>query len=47
MLKASAYNLLGKSYPTVQKALAAAKGNALTNDFIFVGGSTFIVAEVI
>ena len=47
MLKASDYNLFGKSYPTVQKALAAAKENAQTNDFIFVGGSTFIVAEVI
>ncbi len=47
MLKASKYNLVGKSYSSTQKALEAAKENASTNDLIFVGGSTFIVAEVI
>jgi dihydrofolate synthase/folylpolyglutamate synthase len=47
MLKASKYNLVGKSYSSTQKALEAAKENASINDLIFVGGSTFIVAEVI
>lgn len=47
MLKASKYKLVGKSYSSTQKALEAAKENASTNDLIFVGGSTFIVAEVI
>ncbi|WP_038335182.1 bifunctional folylpolyglutamate synthase/dihydrofolate synthase [Empedobacter falsenii] len=34
-------------FDTVEKALIAAKSNATENDMIYVGGSTFIVAEVI
>jgi dihydrofolate synthase / folylpolyglutamate synthase len=41
------YGLVGHSYATVQQALAAAKSNALLNDLIFIGGSTFVVAEVV
>ena len=41
------YDLIGKSYPSVQEALNAAKNDASTNDVIFVGGSNFIVAEVV
>lgn len=39
--------LSGKSYPSVREALKAAKSNASGTDMIFIGGSTFIVAEVI
>jgi dihydrofolate synthase/folylpolyglutamate synthase len=45
--KALEYGLLGDSYPSVRKALDAAKANAAKDDFIFVGGSTFVVAEVL
>lgn len=41
------YDLIGKSYLSVQEALNAAKNDASTNDVIFVGGSNFIVAEVV
>jgi dihydrofolate synthase / folylpolyglutamate synthase len=48
-LKALAFekNLIGKGYPSVKRALAAAKHRAKTGDLIYVGGSTFIVAEVL
>jgi len=45
--KASAHNLTGKTFPTVHEALSAAKNSANPNDLIFIGGSTFIVAEVV
>ncbi len=41
------YGLSGKSYPSVTKALEAAKAHTLSDDLIFVGGSTFVVGEVI
>jgi len=41
------HGLNGECYPTVEQALAAAKKNALPSDFIYIGGSTFVVAEVI
>ncbi len=41
------YGLSGKSYPSVTKALGAAKAHTLSDDLIFVGGSTFVVGEVI
>jgi len=40
-------NLKGKSYSSVIKALCEAKASAKKNDLIFVGGSTFVVAEVV
>jgi len=40
------YDLLGDKYDSVEKAFSAAKQNAAQNDFIYVGGSTFIVAEL-
>lgn len=40
-------NLKGNSFSSVQKALNAAKKNALKNDLIYAGGSMFVVAEVI
>jgi dihydrofolate synthase / folylpolyglutamate synthase len=41
------FGLLGNMFTTVQEALDAAKENAAKDDFIFVGGSTFVVAEVV
>jgi dihydrofolate synthase / folylpolyglutamate synthase len=45
--RAANYNLKGNSFPTVKEALDAAKKNANPNDLIFIGGSTFVVAEVV
>jgi dihydrofolate synthase/folylpolyglutamate synthase len=45
--KAFPFRLKGDSYSSVQQALNAAKTNASKDDFIFVGGSTFVVAEVL
>jgi len=43
---AEKYNLFGKKYDSVETAFVAAKENAVKNDFIYVGGSTFVVAEL-
>jgi dihydrofolate synthase/folylpolyglutamate synthase len=45
--RAAAAGLQGSSYPSVQKAFEAAKAAAAKDDVIFVGGSTFVVAEVL
>lgn len=45
--KASEYGLVGGMYTSVQQALEAALQTAQQKDFIFVGGSTFTVAEVV
>jgi len=39
--------LNGKSYNSVMQALHSARNNASVNDLVFIGGSTFVVAEVI
>ena len=39
--------LNGDSFPTVRDALNAARENASHDDVIYVGGSTFIVAEAV
>jgi dihydrofolate synthase/folylpolyglutamate synthase len=44
---AELYGLKGKYYSSVRNALAAATRAAHVNDLIFVGGSTFVVAEVL
>lgn len=41
------YGLTGDTYPSVQKAYAAALKESSQKDFIYIGGSTFVVAEVI
>ncbi|MBN2806628.1 MAG: bifunctional folylpolyglutamate synthase/dihydrofolate synthase [Prolixibacteraceae bacterium] len=41
------FGLRGTVHQTVREALAAARSNAKPNDLIFVGGSTFVVAEII
>ena len=45
--KARAVNLDGRTYASVKLALRAAKSNAEKDDLIYVGGSTFVVAEVV
>ncbi|MCE7054567.1 bifunctional folylpolyglutamate synthase/dihydrofolate synthase [Algoriphagus sp. AGSA1] len=44
--KAASYGLKGEVIPEVNEALAFARKNAGENDLIFVGGSTFVVAEI-
>jgi dihydrofolate synthase/folylpolyglutamate synthase len=39
--------LKGKSYSSVSNAITLAKNNADKDDLIFIGGSTFVVAEVV
>jgi dihydrofolate synthase / folylpolyglutamate synthase len=41
------YGIASQIFTTVSLALAKAKENAGNNDFIYVGGSTFVVAEVL
>lgn len=38
---------IGESYSTVLEALGAAKQQATTSDVIYIGGSTFVVGEII
>ncbi len=45
--KAKEYGLEGNVYSSVKAALEKAKRCSASNDLIFVGGSTFVVAEVI
>ena len=45
--EALAFNLKGKAYPSVKDALDKARTNAGIKDLIFVGGSTFVVAEIL
>lgn len=45
--KAKTYGLKGSSFPKVSEALKTARKVASKNDIIFVGGSTFVVAEVV
>jgi len=46
-LECKNYHLFGNAYSSVQKALKSAKNNANKEDVIFIGGSTFVVAEVV
>jgi dihydrofolate synthase/folylpolyglutamate synthase len=41
------HSLNGAAYPSVRIAYEAAKQNATPNDLIYVGGSTFVVAEIL
>lgn len=45
--QAANFGLQGEVYPSVKTALKSAQQNAGENDLVFVGGSTFVVAEVI
>ncbi|PID68264.1 MAG: tetrahydrofolate synthase [Flavobacteriia bacterium] len=45
--EAQKYGLKGKSYASVKTALKAAQKQACADDVIYVGGSAFVVAEVV
>ncbi len=45
--EAIAIGLKGNYFPSVESAFEEAKKNASSNDLIFIGGSTFVVAEII
>lgn len=45
--KARTFHLKGNCYPSVAEAYAAARAQATPEDMIYIGGSTFVVAEVI
>ena len=45
--KAVRFGLKGDCYPTVRQALSEALANAGKNDLVFIGGSTFVVAEIL
>jgi dihydrofolate synthase/folylpolyglutamate synthase len=46
-LKAEGFGLHGEAYSSVNQALNAAQQNAEDDDLVFIGGSTFVVAEVV
>lgn len=45
--KAAAFNLKGDCFENVESAIKSAKENADKNDLIFIGGSSFIVADAL
>ena len=45
--KALSFCLKGSCYPTVKEALQKAREESCNNDFIFIGGSCFIVADLL
>ncbi|MFT4756441.1 MAG: dihydrofolate synthase/folylpolyglutamate synthase [Vicingaceae bacterium] len=46
-MKANKLGYLGRYFNTVNEALFAAKENQQPSDIIYVGGSNFVVAEII
>jgi dihydrofolate synthase/folylpolyglutamate synthase len=47
MAAAEGFGLRGSAYPTVADAVAAARAAAAARDMIFIGGSTFVVADAL
>jgi dihydrofolate synthase/folylpolyglutamate synthase len=47
MRLAHSFGLIGNCYPDVITTVKAAKGKSLPDDFIFVGGSTFVVGDLL
>ena len=45
--KAADFNLLGEEFESVNQAYMFVKENASTKDVIYIGGSTFVVAEIL
>lgn len=45
--KAALFNLKGKIYNSVSESYAKALQNASKSDFVYVGGSTFVVSEIL
>ncbi len=46
-MQAAVFGIKGDYYPSVKTALRAAKKAAKSRDFIFIGGSTFVVTEAL
>jgi dihydrofolate synthase/folylpolyglutamate synthase len=44
--RAKEFNLMGQAFKGVDDAIKAAKQEATKDDLIFIGGSTFVVAEI-
>jgi dihydrofolate synthase / folylpolyglutamate synthase len=44
---AKEHGLLGKVYNSVSQAYSSARNKAKANDLVFIGGSTFVVAEIL
>jgi dihydrofolate synthase/folylpolyglutamate synthase len=44
--KALQFSLIGKTYNSVTEAYTEAQNNSTKDDFIYIGGSTFVVAEL-
>lgn len=44
---AAQYGLIGTCYPTVAEAVGAARDEADADDFVYVGGSSFVVADLL
>jgi dihydrofolate synthase/folylpolyglutamate synthase len=44
--KALQFSLIGETYNSVAEAYNTAQNNSVKNDFIYIGGSTFVVAEL-
>ncbi len=44
---ANHYELYGEIYPSVKEAYETACKNASDSDVVFVGGSAFVVAEIV
>jgi dihydrofolate synthase/folylpolyglutamate synthase len=44
--KALQFSLIGKTYNSVAEAYNTAQNNSMKNDFIYIGGSTFVVGEL-
>ncbi|GAB3931521.1 bifunctional folylpolyglutamate synthase/dihydrofolate synthase [Mucilaginibacter myungsuensis] len=45
--QANGMGLQGKAYPSVKSAMIAARYTANKDDLVFIGGSTFVVAEIV
>lgn len=45
--KAKQYGLVGSVYNSVSEAYGKSKANATSDDVIYIGGSTFVVAEIV
>ena len=45
--KAAEFKLKGKVYNSVSESYKEALQNATKSDFIYIGGSTFVVAEIL
>ena len=45
--EAKKYKLFGKIFPSVSEAYSAALQDSAADDFVYIGGSTFVVAEIL